>query len=64
MANKIRTVHVRVERGGLVVQGQGRTARDQKYIAATETLAVKDMADEKFKQEMALAVKKLYNDAE
>lgn len=59
MANGIAAVHVRVTRKGAEVQGMGQTNTRQKYIKQVELLNVKDLADKKFKSELATAVEKL-----
>lgn len=61
MAHGIATIHVRVQRKGLVVQAQGRTDRGQKYIKEEIALEAKSPADPNFKTELAAAVEKLYD---
>lgn len=59
MGNGIGTIHVRPQRGKLVVQGDGKTPRGQRFIKETEALAVKSMADPNFKAQLSAAVNKM-----
>lgn len=60
MTHPIGTVVVRRQRGKLIVEGQGRTPRGQKFIANQVELADHDMADPKFKDDLKAAVDKLF----
>lgn len=62
MASGIGTIEVKRQRGGLVLQGLGRTPRGTKFIRETEALGVKNMADPEFKTKMAAAVKKMLSE--
>ncbi len=59
MANGIGTVHVRRQRGKLVVQGDGKTPRGQSYIKETDALTASSMSDPAFKGQMGQAVDKM-----
>lgn len=56
----IAQIHVKRQRGKLVVQGMGQTPRGQKYIKRSEDIAAPKMTDKEFKAELATAVAKLY----
>ena len=60
MASEIGTIHVRMQRGKLTVQGDGRTGRGQRYIKQTIPLDVADMAAPKFKEQLATAVNEMF----
>lgn len=59
MTSTIGTIHVKRARGKLVVQGEGRTDRGQKYIIDVKKLDVETPGDPQFKAELALAVKEM-----
>jgi hypothetical protein len=50
------TIHVKRERGALVVQGDGKTPRGGSYIRATKVLKASQMGSKTFKGDMAIAV--------
>jgi len=56
MAAGIGQVHVKNERGVMVVIGKGQTPRGKAYIKKRETLTVKNPSDPKFKDELAAAI--------
>ncbi len=60
MTAGIGTVAVKRARGGLEVNGLGKTPTGQNYIKAREPLQVKSMADPQFKTELAQAVAKMF----
>ena len=55
----IAQIHVKRQRGKLVVQGMGQTPKGQKYIKASEELSVSNIGDKDFKAQMSAAVGKL-----
>lgn len=59
MANGIGQVHVRKQRGQLVVIGFGQSPRGQKFIRDYHSLEAASPADPKFKGELKAAVEKL-----
>ena len=59
MTSGVGQVHVKRQRGKLVVIGFGVSPKGQKYIRASEEIAAKSPADPKFKGELATAVAKL-----
>lgn len=59
MASSINTIHVKRQRGKLVVQGDGRTVKGKRYIVQTVELTAKTPADPNFKSELAAAVAQL-----
>ena len=63
MASGIRTIHVKLARGKLIVQGDGQTPRGKKFIRATETLSARKMSDPKFKEQLATAVEEMLSQA-
>lgn len=60
MSKGIASVHVRRQRGRLVVQGQGQTPRGQRFIRDTKELRVQKVSDKDFKTEMATAVDEIF----
>lgn len=60
MASGIGQVHVKKERGVLVVVGKGATPRGKSYIKKTENLKAKSPSDPLFKDELAVAIKELF----
>lgn len=52
-------VHVKKERGVMVVIGKGQTPRGKAYIKAQETLKAKSPRDPLFKSEMKEAIEKM-----
>lgn len=63
MAFGIGTVQVKRDHGTLVVQGLGKTPRGQKFIRATEPLAVKKMSDPDFKANLKTAVARIIQES-
>ena len=59
MPSTINTIHVKKERGKLVVQGIGKTPRGKGYILKTIALDAKTPADPAFKSQLAEAVKQM-----
>lgn len=59
MAAGIGQIHVKKERGLLVVVGKGATPRGKSYIKKTAKLKVKSPSDPMFKDELAAAIKKM-----
>lgn len=59
MSYGIGTVHIRMQRGELVVQGDGQTPRGQRYIKRTVELGVPSMASPGFKSALAAKVNEL-----
>ena len=49
-------VHVKKERGVMVVVGRGQTPKGKAYIQARRALKVKSPSDPKFKDELAEAI--------
>lgn len=56
---RIAQVHVRKQRGHMVVTGMSRTPRGQRVIAATEVLKAESISDPNLKGEVAAAVSKI-----
>lgn len=54
-------IHVKRQRGKLVVMGFGQTPRGQKFIRGIESLEVPKTTDKNFKAELANAVAKLFD---
>lgn len=59
MAAGIGQVHVKKERGVLVVVGRGQTPKGKAYIKQRAKLSVKSPLDPAFKGELALAIAKM-----
>lgn len=59
MANGIGQIHVRKQKGKMVVTGFGQTPRGQKFVKEAIILEVTSPADKKFKGELLAAVEKL-----
>lgn len=60
MAAGIGTVEVKRGRGGLVVQGLGKTPRGQNFIRQSKALNVKRMHDPAFKDELKLVIAEMF----
>lgn len=56
MGQKNATIHVRRQRGKLVVQGQGKTPRGTKFIRKEVPVKATKMSDPEFKGELLKAV--------
>lgn len=56
---RIAQIHVRKQRGQMIVTGMSRTPRGQRVIAATEVLEAKSIHDPNLKSEVASAVSKM-----
>lgn len=59
MTSGIATVHVKKARGKIIVEGEGRTPRGQKYLKGNIPLKASKMSDKDFKSELAAAVAEL-----
>lgn len=60
MANNYGQVHVKRQRGKLVVIGFGQTPRGQKFIRRVEEIKAPKLGDKNFKVDLAGAVEKLF----
>lgn len=59
MAAGIGAIHVKKERGVMVVVGRGQTPRGKAYIKKSIPLNAKSPADPKFKSELEQAVEEM-----
>lgn len=59
MGNRVGTVHVRRQRGKLVVQGTSKTPRGTRFILNSAPIAAATMASPEFKEELMTAVEKV-----
>lgn len=62
MSNGIGQVHVRKQRGKMVVQVMGQTPTGQSFIKQTAKLKAKSGHDPKLKEEILSAVEKLFEE--
>lgn len=60
MAAGIGTVEIKRVRGGLVLQGLGKTPRGQNFIRQTKALKPQKMSDPGFKSALASAVEEMF----
>jgi hypothetical protein len=60
MPKQYAEIHLKRERGKLVIVGLGQTGRGQKYPKGREVLPDAKMTDKKFKDDMKAAVGKLF----
>lgn len=58
MANRIGAVHLRTQKGELMVYGLSQTPRGQNFIRKVVDLDAKKMSDPDFKAKLAVAVEK------
>lgn len=59
MSNGLGTIHVRKQRGHIVIQGDGKTPRGQRYIKQTVALKTSSITSPDFKGQMTAAVKEI-----
>lgn len=64
MTLEVGQVHVKRQRGVLVVQGMGQTPRGQKYVKKTVEIDAGKVTDKDFKGKQAAAVAELFESEE
>lgn len=62
MAIGIGAVHVKKERGVMVVVGKGQTPKGKAYIKDRKQLKAKSSKDPNFKAELALAIEEMFTE--